>query len=50
MNQLVVGSQAILYADDEGRRKIAMAMNRDFIRRYISSNILGRDHHDVSAG
>ena len=28
MNQLVVGSQArILYADDEGRRKIAMAMN-----------------------
>ena len=49
-NQLVVGSQArILYADDEGRRKIAMAMNKAISSGDISAPIvLGRDHHDVS--
>ena len=49
-NKLVVGSQArILYADAEGRTKIALAFN-DAIRRGIISRpiVLGRDHHDVS--
>ena len=49
-NELVVGSQArILYANDEGRRKIALAMNDAIRRGDISAPIvLGRDHHDVS--
>ena len=49
-NKLVVGSQArILYADAEGRTKIALAFN-DAIRRGLISRpiVLGRDHHDVS--
>jgi len=49
-NKLVVGSQArILYADAEGRIKIAKAFN-DAIRNGIISApiVLGRDHHDVS--
>lgn len=49
-NKMVVGSQArILYADDEGRRKIASAMNKAIAEGRISAPIvLGRDHHDVS--
>ena len=49
-NNLVVGSQArILYADDEGRRKIALAMNKAIANGEISMPVvLGRDHHDVS--
>ncbi|DAC29939.1 MAG TPA: urocanate hydratase, partial [Candidatus Poseidoniaceae archaeon] len=49
-NELVVGSQArILYANDEGRRKIALAMNEAIRCGEISAPIvLGRDHHDVS--
>ena len=49
-NDMVVGSQArILYADDEGRRKIASAMNRAIATGRISAPVvLGRDHHDVS--
>lgn len=49
-NEMVVGSQArILYADDEGRRRIASAMNAAISSGRISSPIvLGRDHHDVS--
>jgi urocanate hydratase len=49
-NKLVVGSQArILYADAEGRIKIASAFNRAIARGEISAPIvLGRDHHDVS--
>ena len=49
-NQLVVGSQArILYADCEGRSKIALAFNEAIRRGEISAPIvLGRDHHDVS--
>ena len=49
-NKLVVGSQArILYADCEGRTKIALAFN-DAIRRgeITAPIVLGRDHHDVS--
>ena len=49
-NHLIVGSQArILYADAEGRTKIALAFN-DAIRRGTISRpvVLGRDHHDVS--
>ena len=49
-NKLVVGSQArILYADSEGRTKIALAFN-DAIRRgeLAGPVVLGRDHHDVS--
>ncbi len=49
-NHLVVGSQArILYADCEGRTKIALAFN-DAIRSGELSGpvVLGRDHHDVS--
>lgn len=49
-NHLVVGSQArILYADSEGRTKIARAFNDAIARGEISAPIvLGRDHHDVS--
>jgi urocanate hydratase len=49
-NKLVVGSQArILYADAEGRIKIATAFNRAISKGDISAPIvLGRDHHDVS--
>ncbi len=49
-NHLVVGSQArILYADCEGRTKIALAFNEAIRRGEISAPIvLGRDHHDVS--
>lgn len=49
-NRLVVGSQArILYADCEGRTKIAQAFNRAIAAGEISAPIvLGRDHHDVS--
>ena len=49
-NHLVVGSQArILYADCEGRTKIALAFNEAIRRGEISRPIvLGRDHHDVS--
>jgi len=49
-NKLVVGSQArILYADAEGRIKIAEAFNKAIKEGEISSPIvLGRDHHDVS--
>ena len=50
INNLVVGSQArILYANDVGRRKIALAMNQAIADGDISAPIvLGRDHHDVS--
>ncbi len=48
-NKMVVGSQArILYADAEGRAKIAEAFNTAVKRNDIGSVILGRDHHDVS--
>lgn len=49
-NNLVVGSQArILYADCEGRTRIARAFNEAIARGEISAPIvLGRDHHDVS--
>ncbi len=48
-NKLVVGSQArILYADAEGRMKIAEAFNEAIERGEIGPVILGRDHHDVS--
>jgi len=49
-NNLVVGSQArILYADAEGRMKIAKAFNKAIKNGDISAPIvLGRDHHDVS--
>ena len=48
-NQLVVGSQArILYADAEGRIKIAEAFNKAIKKGKIGPVILGRDHHDVS--
>ena len=49
-NRLVVGSQArILYADSEGRMKIAEAFNNAIKSGEISAPIvLGRDHHDVS--
>ncbi|MCH5247138.1 MAG: urocanate hydratase [Muribaculaceae bacterium] len=49
-NNLVVGSQArILYADCEGRIKIALALNQAIAQGKISAPIvLGRDHHDVS--
>ena len=49
-NHLVVGSQArILYADCEGRTRIALAFN-DAVRRgeLYAPVVLGRDHHDVS--
>ncbi|WP_439152185.1 urocanate hydratase [Winogradskyella sp.] len=48
-NKLVVGSQArILYADAEGRMKIAEAFNQAIANGEIDEVILGRDHHDVS--
>ncbi|NKI30743.1 urocanate hydratase [Croceivirga thetidis] len=49
-NNLVVGSQArILYADSEGRIKIAQEFNKAIARGVLSAPIvLGRDHHDVS--
>lgn len=48
-NKLVVGSQArILYADAEGRIKIAEAFNRAIAKGEIGFVVLGRDHHDVS--
>lgn len=49
-NRLVVGSQArILYADCEGRTKIALAFNEAIKRGELSAPVvLGRDHHDVS--
>ena len=48
-NKLVVGSQArILYADSEGRIKIAEAFNKAIAKGEIGYIILGRDHHDVS--
>lgn len=48
-NKLVVGSQArILYADAEGRIKIAEAFNQAIARGEIETIVLGRDHHDVS--
>jgi len=49
-NNLVVGSQArILYADAEGRIKIAEAFNQAIKKGRISAPVvLGRDHHDVS--
>ncbi|CAD7956634.1 unnamed protein product [Amoebophrya sp. A120] len=49
-NKLVVGSQArILYADAEGRMKIAEAFNQAIKSKKLSGPVvLGRDHHDVS--
>ena len=48
-NNLVVGSQArILYADAEGRAKIASAFNDAIASGKIGNVVLGRDHHDVS--
>jgi urocanate hydratase len=48
-NKLVVGSQArILYADAEGRMKIAEAFNKAIAAGQIGPVVLGRDHHDVS--
>jgi urocanate hydratase len=48
-NRLVVGSQArILYADAEGRMRIAAAFNNAIREGKIGPVVLGRDHHDVS--
>lgn len=48
-NKMVVGSQArILYADAEGRSKIAEAFNNAIAKGIIGPVVLGRDHHDVS--
>ena len=49
-NHLVVGSQArILYADAEGRTRIALAFNEAIRRGELKAPVvLGRDHHDVS--
>ncbi|PKQ62620.1 urocanate hydratase [Labilibaculum manganireducens] len=48
-NKMVVGSQArILYADAEGRAKIAEAFNNAIAAGKIGPVVLGRDHHDVS--
>ncbi len=48
-NKMVVGSQArILYADCEGRIKIAEAFNQAIAEGKIGPVVLGRDHHDVS--
>lgn len=48
-NKLVVGSRArILYADAEGRMKIAKAFNGAVKAGLIGPVVLGRDHHDVS--
>jgi urocanate hydratase len=49
VNNLVVGSKArILYADAEGRIKIATAFNEAVQQGKIGPVVLGRDHHDVS--
>ncbi len=48
-NKMVVGSQArILYADAEGRAKIALAFNEAVAKGLIGPVVIGRDHHDVS--
>ena len=49
-NKMVVGSQArILYADSDGRIKIAQAFNKAIREGKLSAPVvLGRDHHDVS--
>lgn len=48
-NKLVVGSQArILYADANGRMRIAEEFNRAVREKKIGPIVLGRDHHDVS--
>lgn len=48
-NKMVVGSQArILYADAEGRSRIAEAFNTAIAQGLIGSVVIGRDHHDVS--
>jgi len=48
-NKLVVGSQArILYADSDGRIKIAERFNEAIAKGEIGPVVLGRDHHDVS--
>ncbi len=48
-NKMVVGSQArILYADAEGRSKIAEAFNNAIAEGKIGPVVIGRDHHDVS--
>ncbi|MFA5464425.1 MAG: urocanate hydratase [Candidatus Cloacimonadales bacterium] len=48
-NKLVVGTKArILYADEEGRIKIALKFNEMIRKGEIGHVILGRDHHDVS--
>ena len=48
-NKMVVGSQArILYADAEGRMRIAEAFNNAIAEGKIGPVVLGRDHHDVS--
>ena len=48
-NKMVVGSQArILYADAEGRMKIAKAFNKAIKKGKVGPVALGRDHHDVS--
>ncbi|MGB8705692.1 MAG: urocanate hydratase, partial [Gillisia sp.] len=48
-NKLVVGSRArILYADAEGRMKIAKAFNDAIGEGKLGTVVLGRDHHDVS--
>lgn len=48
-NKLVVGSKArILYADTEGRKRIASAFNKAIRDKKIGPVVLGRDHHDVS--
>ena len=48
-NKLVVGSQArILYADSEGRIRIASAFNEAISEGKLEPVVLGRDHHDVS--
>lgn len=48
-NKLVVGTKArILYADEEGRVKIALKFNEMVRNREIGPVMLGRDHHDVS--
>jgi len=48
-NKLVVGTQCrILYADEEGRLKIALKFNAMVRKGEIGQVLLGRDHHDVS--
>lgn len=48
-NKLVVGTKArILYADEEGRVKIALKFNEMVRNKEIGPVMLGRDHHDVS--